>query len=130
MIYLCSLSKRRGKQLWVNSNFFILKLWELARLFATMACVNLVIPPQKLNWNETLQRDTRGFNAPFFSLNSFSFCCAIYSTNVHIARTWKDSQRAYICCRTKNFACSFTTNNLFEKIQTLNEWKFHRLVQL
>ena len=30
-----------------------------------MACVNLVFPPQKLNSNDTLQRDTRGFNAAF-----------------------------------------------------------------
>ena len=28
-----------------------------------MACVNLVFLPQKLNSNDTLQRDTRGFNA-------------------------------------------------------------------
>ena len=46
-------------------NFYILKLWEFARLFATMACVNLVFPSQKLNSNGTLQRDTREFNAAF-----------------------------------------------------------------
>ena len=40
-------------------------MWEFARLFAAMACVNLVFPPQKLNSNDTLQRDTRGFNAAF-----------------------------------------------------------------
>ena len=34
-----------------------------------MACV-LVFPPQKLNSKETLQLDTRGFNATLFSLNS------------------------------------------------------------
>ena len=28
-----------------------------------MTCVNLVFLSQKLNWNGTLQRDTRGFNA-------------------------------------------------------------------
>ena len=32
--------------------FFILKLQGFARLFAAMACVNLVFPPQKLNSNE------------------------------------------------------------------------------
>ena len=58
-------SKRRGKWLWVNSIFFILKLWEFARLFAAMACVNLVFPSQKLNSNGIIQRDTRGFNAAF-----------------------------------------------------------------
>ena len=36
-----------------------------AHLFAAMACVNLVFLPQKLNSNDTLQRDTRGFNAAF-----------------------------------------------------------------
>ena len=45
--------------------FFVLKLWEFARLFAAMACENLVFPPQKLNSDDTLQRDTRGFNAAF-----------------------------------------------------------------
>ena len=46
--------------------FFILKLWEFARLFAAMGCVNLVFPPQKLNSNDTLQQDTIRFNAAFF----------------------------------------------------------------
>ena len=51
--------------------FFILKLWQFARLFArlfAMACVNLDFPPaQKLNSNETLQLVlvTRGFNAAY-----------------------------------------------------------------
>ena len=31
-----------------------------------MACVNLVFPPQKLNSNDTLQRDTWRFSAAFF----------------------------------------------------------------
>lgn len=30
-----------------------------------MAYVNLIFPPLKLNSNDTLQRDTRGFNAAF-----------------------------------------------------------------
>ena len=63
-IYLCSLSKRRGKNA-SKLNFFILKLWEFVRLFAAMACVNLVFPPRKLNSNGTLQRNKRGFNAAF-----------------------------------------------------------------
>ena len=46
-------------------NFFILKLSEFARLFAAMACINLVFPSQKLNSNGTFQQDTRGFNAVF-----------------------------------------------------------------
>ena len=50
-----------------------------------------------------------------------SFCCAIYGTNVQIERTWRDSPRAYICCRTENFARPFTTKKLFERIQILNE---------
>ena len=45
--------------------FFILRLLEFARLFATMASVNLIFPPQKRSSNETLKRDTRGFNAGF-----------------------------------------------------------------
>ena len=34
-------------------------------MFAATACVNLVFPPQKLNSNGTLQRDTRECNAAF-----------------------------------------------------------------
>ena len=34
-------------------------------MFAAIACVNLVFPPQKLNSNDTLQLGTRGFNAAF-----------------------------------------------------------------
>ena len=34
-------------------------------MFAAIACVNLVFPPQKLNSNDTLQLVTRGFNAAF-----------------------------------------------------------------
>ena len=64
--------------------FFILKLWEFACLFAAMACVNVVFTPQKPNSNGALQQDTRRFNAGFFSINSFSFCRAIYGTNVQI----------------------------------------------
>ena len=48
-------------------------------------------------------------------LNSFSFCCAIYSTNVQIERTRKDSPRVYICCRTEikaSLALSQRTNCL------------------
>ena len=34
-------------------------------MFAAIACVNLVFPPQKLNSNDILQLGTRGFNAAF-----------------------------------------------------------------
>ena len=34
-------------------------------------------------------------------MNSFSFFCAIYDTNVQIERTWKDLPSAYICCATE-----------------------------
>ena len=36
-------------------------------LFAAMACENLIFPTQKLNSDDTLQRDTRGFNSAFSS---------------------------------------------------------------
>ena len=45
--------------------FVISKLWEFARLVTAMTCVNLVFPLQKVNSNETLQRDTRGFYLAF-----------------------------------------------------------------
>ena len=60
--------------------YFILKLWEFARLFTAMACVNLVFSTQKLNSNGTLQLDTRGFNA--------SFSCWIPK-----CLNWTDSER-------------------------------------
>ena len=53
---------------------------------------------------------------------------AIYSTNILIERTWKDPPKAHL--KTENFAGPFTANKLFESIQILNEWKFHRLIQL
>ena len=56
--------KWQRKSLYVNSNM-CLKLWESVRLFAAMACVNLVFPSQKLNSNGMIQRDTRRFNAAF-----------------------------------------------------------------
>ena len=62
-IYLSSWNKWRGESVVSKFKFFVLKLWEFARLFAGMACVNLVSPPKNLNSNATLQRDTRGFNA-------------------------------------------------------------------
>ena len=43
----------------------------------------------------------KGISCSLFSLNSFSFCCAIYHKNVQIERIWKDLPRAYICCRTE-----------------------------
>ena len=44
---------------------FTLKSRGFARLFAGIACVNVVFPPQKLNSNETLQLDMRQFNVAF-----------------------------------------------------------------
>ena len=91
-LYVWSWKIQRTDQYIVSKfKFFILKLQEFARLFAAMGCVTLVFPPQKLNSNDTLQQDTIRFNAAFFSSNSSSFCCAIYSTNVQIEQTWKDS---------------------------------------
>ena len=49
----------------IVSKYFLFWSCESARLFAAMACVNLVFPPQKLNSNDTIQQDTRGFNAAF-----------------------------------------------------------------
>ena len=45
---------------------FILNLWELVRLFAAMACVNLVFPRQKRNSNEL--NETLGDLIRFFLL--------------------------------------------------------------
>ena len=45
--------------------FFVLEMWEFARLFAATACENLVFPPKKQNSDDTLQQDTMGFNAVF-----------------------------------------------------------------
>ena len=41
-----------GKVVVTKFKFFILKLWELARLSAAVACVYLVFSPKKLNSNE------------------------------------------------------------------------------
>ena len=113
-------------------NFFILKLWEFARLFAAMACVNLVFPPQKLNSNDTLQRDTIRFNTAFFHwippVSVVQFTVQMSKLNglgkTHEERTFVVKLKSKLRSR------SFTMKKLFEKIQILNEWKFHRSAQL
>ena len=71
----------------------MLKLLEFARLFAAMACVNLIFPPQKLNSNDTLQRDTRRFNAAFL-IEFLQFLLCNLRTNVQIELIEKDSPKA------------------------------------
>ena len=93
----------------------------LERRFTSVHWVSF---PQKLNWNDTLQRDTRRFNAAFFSSNSSIFCCAIYGTNVQIERTWKDSPWAYFCCKTEiktSHALSLRTNCMRKFRYQMNE---------
>ena len=109
--------------------FFIMKLWEFARLFTATACVNLIFPPQKLNSNEALQLDTRGFNAAFSlwipPVSVVQFIIQMFKLN-GLGKT----RRERLCSRTENFARPFITEKLFERIQILNEWNFHRLIQL
>ena len=109
--------------------FSIMKLWEFARLFIVTACVNLVFPPQKLNSNEALQLDTRGFNAAFSlwipPVSVVQFMIQMFKLN-GLGKT----HRERICSGTENFARPFTTDKLFERIQIFNEWRFHRLIQL
>ena len=70
--------------------FFILKLWEFARLqFAAMACVNLVFNLQKPNSNATLQRDTKGLMRPFLiEFLQFLLCNLRYK-----CPNWTDLER-------------------------------------
>ena len=93
--------------------FVISKLWEFARLVTAMTCVNLVFPLQKVNSNETLQRDTRILFG-FFSLNSFSFYCTINGTNVQIERTWKDTESVLVVELKTSLALSLRTTCLRE----------------
>ena len=109
--------------------FSIMKLWEFARLFTVTACVNLAFPPQKLNSNEALQLDTRDL------MRLFLFWITPVSVVQFIIQMFKlnglgKTHRERLCSRTENFARPFTTDKLFERIQILNEWKFHRLIQL
>ena len=82
--------------------FFILKSWQFA-LFSV--CCNGVcksgLSSTKTKFEWCTPTSHKGIWCGLFSLNSFSFCCTIYGTDVQIERTWKDPPRAYICCRTE-----------------------------
>ena len=112
-----------------KNKFFILKLWEFACLFTAMAYVNLVFPSLKLNSNETLQLDTREFNAAF-SLWIPSVSVVQLLVQMSKLNGPGKTHRKYLYMRTENFARPFITNKLFERIQILNEWKFRLLFQL
>ena len=70
--------------------------------------------------------ETQGDLMRLFQIEFLQFLLGNLRSNVQIERTWKDSPRAYICCRAEKFARPFITNELFERIQILNERKFHR----
>ena len=104
----------------IKFKFFYYEVVRVARLFTATACVNLAFPPQKLNSNEALQLDTRGFNA------AFSLGITLVSVVQFIIQMFKlnglgKTHRERICSRTENFARPFTTDKLFERIQILNE---------
>ena len=110
--------------------FFIMKLWEFARLFTATARVNLIFPSQKLNSNEALQLETQGD-----LMRLFLFWITPVSVVQFIIQMFKlnglgKTHRERICSRTENLARPFTTDKLFERIQIFNEWRFHRLIQL
>ena len=81
----------------------------------------------KFNSNETLQWDTRGFNGAFSHWIPFFVQFTEQMSKLNgLGKTY----RKCICTRTINFSSPFTTSKLLERIQILNEWKFHRLIQL
>ena len=90
---------------------FILKLWELARLSAAMASVNLVFPPQKLNLNETLQLYKRGFNTTSSWIPSVSVMR--FTVQMSKLNGLGKTHQKRICRRTENFARPFTTKKIF-----------------
>ena len=85
-----------------------------------MAYVNLVFPSLKLNSNETLQLDTREFNAAF-SLGIPSVSVVQLLVQMSKLNGPGKTDRKYLYRRTENFARPFITNKLFERIQMLNE---------
>ena len=90
---------------------FILKLWELARLSAAMASVNLVFPPQKLNLNETLQLYKRGFNTTSSWIPSVSVMR--FTVQMSKLNGLGKTHQKRICRRTENVARPFTTKKIF-----------------
>ena len=78
-----------------------------------MACVSLVFPPQKLNSNGTLQRNTRGFNAAF-SHQIPSVSVVQFMVQMSKSRLGKTHQERIFVIELKNFARSFTMNKLFD----------------
>ena len=120
-----------GSMFYIYIYYFILNLWEFARLFAAMACVNLVFPLQKLNSNDTLQRDTKGFNAAFSnwisSVSVVQFTVQMSKLN-RLGETHRE--RIFIVELNLKLHLLFHYEQTVWKMQILNKRKFHRLVQL
>lgn len=123
-------SKQMARKVIVRKfNFFVLKVQEFACLLTTMVCVSLIFPPKRLTWNETLQWDTRGLNAPF-SYWIHSVSVVQFTAQMSKLNSLGKTDFRLLCSRTENFTCLFTMNKLFERTQILKEWKFHWLIQL
>ena len=95
-----------------------------------MVCVNLVFPPQKLSSNDALQQVTRGFNAAFShwipSVSVVQFTVQMSKLN-GLGKTHRE--RIFVVELKLKLRSPFHYEQLFDKIQILNEWKFHDLVQ-
>ena len=108
----------------VNSIFFY---FEVVRICSFVCCNGVCksgvsSTKTKIEWYTPTRH--KGIYWGLFSINSFSFCCAIYSTIVQIERTRKDLPRAYICCRTEfktSLALSLRTNCLRKFRYYMNE---------
>ena len=73
-----------------------------------------------------IKRGILKFECIFFSLNSVVFYCVLYGTNVHIELTCKDLPKAYLKCRTEDFAlCLQGTDCLRELRYKMNESPFN-----
>ena len=57
--------EQSARKVIVNKFQFFVGIYFFVRLLAAMACENLIFPPQKLNSDDTLQRDTGGLNTAF-----------------------------------------------------------------
>ena len=100
-------------------------------MFAAMASVNLVSPPQKLNSNNTNQRNTRRFNAAFFHwippVSVVQFTVQMSKLN-GLGKTHQE--RTFGVKLKSKLRSLFHYEQIVWEIQILNEWKFYRLVRL
>ena len=79
-------------------NFFYFKVVRVCSFVCCNGVCKSGLPPQKPNLNETLERDTRGFNAAFLS-----FSAVLFTVQMSKLKGLEKTRRKRICSSSKDF---------------------------